>query len=56
MKDHFTIRMGFEVMRFLQTLSESAVVVDLAVDRKDECGIIVNDRLRTRICTPVTMY
>jgi hypothetical protein len=51
-KDHFTIRMSFEVVWFLQSFPKSSMVVYFAVDRKDKCGIIVGDGLSSRIYTP----
>ena len=44
--------MSLKLMRFLQGLSKSAMVVYFAIDCEDKCGIIVGDGLSARIYTP----
>jgi hypothetical protein len=49
MENDLTVRVSFERVRFLESLSESAMVVYLAIDRKDQSVVAVSNRLCTRV-------
>ena len=43
--DNFTIGVGFEVERLLETRSQFYMVVDLSVDCKNDLSIVAHERL-----------
>jgi hypothetical protein len=48
-KNNLAIGMGLELVRVLQTFSQSAMIINFAVNSQDECGIFVGDGLCSRI-------
>ena len=51
--DNFTVRVRLEVVRVLQVLPQLSVVVDLAIDGKDDGLIRVGQGLGAGICIVV---
>lgn len=49
--DDLAIRMCLELVGLLQALAEDAVVVDLAVDGQRDGSLLVDERLRARVCS-----
>jgi hypothetical protein len=49
MKNNFTVRMSLECMRFLEPFPESAMVVYLAIDGKNQRVVAVGNWLCTRL-------
>lgn len=53
--DDFTIRVGLEVVRFLQVLAKDPVVVDLPVDCERKRAIYIGQGLSATICS-ISMF